>query len=181
MGKEYDFVGKKFGKLTVIERVSNRNTRQSWWMCECDCGNKKEIRGIKLATQHTTSCGCLRKSKPAYNYTGLGELSGKYWARIKRHAKTRELSFNLSIEDAWSIYEQQKNKCALSGLEIRLFRNLELGHQTASLDRIDSSKGYFKENVQWVHLDVNKIKNNLPEDRLFHLCKLITEKRLEQA
>lgn len=46
---------------------------------------------------------------------------------------------------------------------------------TASLDRIDSSKGYVEGNVQWVHKDVNYIKQDLEESYFKKLCKLITE------
>lgn len=48
--------------------------------------------------------------------------------------------------------------------------------QTASLDRIDSSKGYIPGNVQWVHKDVNKMKLALSEKRLLELCTLIVQK-----
>lgn len=46
---------------------------------------------------------------------------------------------------------------------------------TASPDRIDSSLGYTKDNVQWVHKDVNTIKWDLSHDRFVKLCKTITE------
>jgi hypothetical protein len=46
---------------------------------------------------------------------------------------------------------------------------------TASLDRIDSSKGYIKTNVQWVHKKVNKMKQDTSVDEFKHYCKLICE------
>lgn len=66
-----------------------------------------------------------------------------------------------------------KNTCALSGIPIIYKKHNKDSDATASLDRIDSSKGYVKGNVQWVHKDVNKIKNNLSEKRLMELCKSI--------
>jgi hypothetical protein len=178
MGREYEIIGKTFGKLTVIERAENRNTRQSWWTCRCDCGKETEIRGLKLVSGHTKSCGCLKSSKPASNFKGYMDIAGKYWSRLMRHAKTRDLKFEISLEDAWKIFENQKGKCALTGLEITLNRNLEesyqkINRQTASLDRIDSNKHYVADNIQWVHIDVNRMKNNLPEERLFFLCEQI--------
>lgn len=175
MGKQYEIENKKFGKLKVIKRAENRNTRQSWWLCECDCGTQLEIRGLSLVSNHTKSCGCLLASKPSYNFKGYEDIGGKYWSQIKRHAKSRKINFEINIEEAWNIFIKQNKKCALSGLDIILTRNRETKNpkQTASLDRIDSKKHYTNDNIQWVHVDVNKIKNNLSEDRLFFLCKSI--------
>jgi hypothetical protein len=47
---------------------------------------------------------------------------------------------------------------------------------TASLDRIDSSKGYSKDNVQWVHKRLNAVKQNLtPEEFLFWCIKVVEQ------
>lgn len=169
----YDILNKRFGKLIVIKRLPNKNTRQSRWLCQCDCGNQKEIHGYFLVRGATKSCGCYKKQTA--NFLGFNNLSGKYWGRIKRKALERNLTFNINIEDAWNIFEKQKNKCALSGLPIFLSRNISLKKQTASLDRIDSTKGYELNNIQWVHVDINKLKNNFPEEKLFFLCNQIVK------
>jgi hypothetical protein len=44
------------------------------------------------------------------------------------------------------------------------------------LDRIDSSKGYTIDNVQWVHKIVNIMKHDVEEKEFFNWCKLITER-----
>ena len=167
---QYDIVGERFGSLVVMNRAPNRNTRQSWWTCRCDCGREVEVRGIKLVNHHTKSCGCLKGSKPSYNFNGYGDLSGKYWKQIQRHAKEKKFEFNLTKENIWHLFQQQNKKCAISGLDIELSRR---GPQTASLDRIDSNKGYCEDNVQWVHKDIQKLKSNFPEEKLLFLCKQV--------
>ena len=72
------------------------------------------------------------------------------------------------------IFLKQKRKCALTGENI-YFRNRVSGEQTASIDRINSNEGYSIENIQWVHKDVNLMKQNLSEDKLFEICKQIVE------
>ena len=62
MGKFIDLTGMKFGRLTVIERAENKN-KKICWLCECDCGNEKIIRGADLKNGKTTSCGCFSKEK----------------------------------------------------------------------------------------------------------------------
>ena len=54
-----DLCGKRFGKLTVIKRVENRNNKPAW-LCICDCGNKSIGRGSDLRMGKHRSCGCLR-------------------------------------------------------------------------------------------------------------------------
>lgn len=56
MGKLKDLTGMKFGRLTIIEYVGN-----SKWLCRCDCGNEKIIRGDRLKNGHATTCGCARR------------------------------------------------------------------------------------------------------------------------
>lgn len=58
-----DLSGQKFGKLTVIKRVEDHITpsgqHKQLWLCRCDCGNEKIIRGESLRNGVTMSCGCL--------------------------------------------------------------------------------------------------------------------------
>lgn len=47
---------------------------------------------------------------------------------------------------------------------------------TASLDRIDSTKGYTLDNIQWVHKHINVMKMDLDQEYFIKLCKLVTKK-----
>ena len=53
-----------------------------------------------------------------------------------------------------------------------LFRKWS-NYQTASLDRIDPTKGYIEGNIQWVHKDVNRMKMDFTETRFLELVNLI--------
>lgn len=48
-------------------------------------------------------------------------------------------------------------------------------YNTASLDRIDNSKGYEEGNIQWVHKDVNFMKRTYSQEYFIKLCTLISE------
>ena len=61
-GKRLQLEGQRFGNLTVIRRV------QSKWLCICDCGQIKEMRGYHITSGETISCGC-RKVKHGRNNT----------------------------------------------------------------------------------------------------------------
>lgn len=49
-------------------------------------------------------------------------------------------------------------------------------YNTASLDRIDSSKPYIIDNIQWVHKDINFMKRTYSHDYFIKLCKLVANK-----
>jgi hypothetical protein len=75
---------------------------------------------------------------------------------------------------------EQDKKCKLSGLNIS-FTNINTKvtrHRfdlvcTASLDRIDSKKGYTLDNVQLVHKDINMMKKEYDQKYFIEMCKLI--------
>lgn len=55
-----DEVGRKYGKLTVIDMDIERDKHgRVKWFCECECGNIKSISGADLRSGNTQSCGCL--------------------------------------------------------------------------------------------------------------------------
>lgn len=55
-----DLIGKKFGRLTVIKR-SAKCIRSGMWLCGCECGNWRIVRGSDLKSGNTRSCGCYRR------------------------------------------------------------------------------------------------------------------------
>lgn len=63
-GNAIDMIGKKYGHLTVISRDSSDKYGHAKWLCQCDCGNPKQISilGDNLRRGHTQSCGCERRS-----------------------------------------------------------------------------------------------------------------------
>lgn len=54
--KLIDETGNKYGFLTVKDLTKDKNGRTAW-LCECDCGNFKIVRGTDLRTGKITSCG----------------------------------------------------------------------------------------------------------------------------
>lgn len=65
-------VGKKFGRLTVIQNTGKRSNdgRCPIWLCQCECGNYKEVSSAALLSGHTRSCGCLSIGAHGPDLTG---------------------------------------------------------------------------------------------------------------
>lgn len=109
---------------------------------------------------------------------GCGDLSGSKWCAIRNGARIRGIPLDITIEFAWNLFVLQRSICALSGVPIKLCpsRSKQLrgeDEQTASLDRIDSSKGYTQDNVQWVHKVIQRMKWQLPDDEFVAWCRII--------
>lgn len=171
----------KFGQLTVIEyhgilKRNNRNMHS--WFCECDCGEQIIVEDSNLKSGGTQSCGCVNRLTGINNrrYKGYEEISGVYWLSIKRGAKERNLKFNITIKYIWDLFIQQNKKCAISKEELNFAKTSydhNKGLTTASLDRIDNTKGYIESNVQWLHKKVNRMKWDLCQKDFIDLCKKI--------
>lgn len=194
MPKIKDLTGQEFGRLKVLRMSEKRNkSNQILWICQCTCGNEKEISRGDLFGK-TKSCGCLGKEVRSKNgkklaklqhkihYKGTKDIAQSYIARIKQslHRNNKDLEYNLTIEYLQELLEKQHYKCALSGMPIVGSQSVHkksptYSEQTASLDRIDSLKGYIIGNVQWVHKDINFMKQEYPQDYFKKLCRLVTE------
>jgi len=59
MGNFIDLTGKRFERLLVLERASNKG-KNTCWKCQCDCGKIKNIDARSLYERKTRSCGCLQ-------------------------------------------------------------------------------------------------------------------------
>lgn len=176
-------IGYKTGQLTVISKpISGKRTK---YLCRCSCGNEHYYLASSIKKNIQTCWNCRNKIISDKKWRGFGEISGDFWCSIKKSAKARDLSFEISIEDAWNLFLKQNRKCALSGIELNFSHSKKLEkyktNHTASLDRIDSNKGYSIDNIQWVHKDINKMKLDLPEDKFIEYCKLIVERYNEHS
>src|SRR5699024_1552838 len=54
-----EIIGKKFGRLTVLDWKINEKNR-TVYVCQCDCGNKTTAPYDMLVSGKKSSCGCLR-------------------------------------------------------------------------------------------------------------------------
>ena len=167
-----DLTGKRFGRLICLKQGDFCGNHRTW-ICKCDCGNIHKVLATNLLSEKIKSCGCLGGSygKNNVNWRGHEEISGQYWKSLQIRAKRKNFPVSISIRDAWNIFIDQQKMCALSGIPLTFPKNRkEKSSATASLDRIDSSKGYISGNVQWVHKDVNSMKMDFTEKYLRELC-----------
>jgi hypothetical protein len=155
----------RFGKNLVLRKDPDNGKR---CICRCDCGFERSVLKQSLLRGESTCCrSCQFKKQVIKNRLPLT----LFW-RIKHNAKERNLEFELTTEELYQLFVDQNELCKLSGLPISLLFDTDRKF-TASLDRIDSSKGYTKDNVQWLHKDINFMKQAYSQERFISLCKLV--------
>lgn len=190
VGHGYDLTNEPFGKLVAKNLTGKQyEDRSKEWFCECECGGTRLVRAHHLTRNIVTDCGCVNKDRMINNnpgkgiirsqhrnWKGCGELPGSYWRIVNHGAKVRNLKFEITIEDAWNQFLKQDRKCALTGIELYfpiLSSDKHRSSGNASLDRIDSNKGYTKDNIQWVFKIVNKMKMELDEEIFVSMCEAV--------
>lgn len=183
-----DLTGQKFGHLEVLRMAqTEKSTRGTWRaICKCNnCGNScYDADPSAIKRGYTKSCGCDKsrynktRGKNSKQFKGYEEISGKLWWAIKNRANHRGWELEIDIKYVWDLFVKQNRKCALSGLSLQFGpTTTRISETTASLDRIDSNKGYVKGNVQWVHKDINQMKSDFDENYFINTCIQIAKNK----
>jgi hypothetical protein len=165
-------VGKAFGNWTVLE-ANIKKGRRKFFGCLCACGNERLVERENLLAGKSNGCRkCAGMSGPNNpRWTGHKDIPGQFYSIARKGAEIRGIDFKLSIGDLQELWERTDGRCSVSGIRI------ELGGKrkglTASLDRIDSRKGYELGNIQFVHKDVNLMKNKFNQQYFIMVCSLI--------
>jgi hypothetical protein len=181
-------IGQKFGKwkITNTNIIPHEKSKEAQIECTCECGDKRLVYCLTLVKGQSTACfNCGHGNKGENNakWKGYKEVPGAFINRITNRSKKANREVEVTAEDIYNLWIKQNKKCALSGLSID-FVNTNIGNTnrkeskydlvcTASLDRINSNKGYTKNNIQLLHKDINMIKKEYDQDYFIMLCKHI--------
>ena len=171
-----DLIGQTVGGYKVLKFHGVDKFSRRMWTCGClKCGKEINITGNELSgTYRTERKSCMRCRRVFY-----GKLHNRYLLHLQTRARKKKIEWNVKGEYLWDVYEKQNGRCAYTGRNIVFsedYRN-KWKDQTASLDRIDSGKGYIKGNVQWLHKDVNAMKWNYSNENFLKLCKEVVDYR----
>jgi hypothetical protein len=168
-----DLTGSIFDNFKILSLDRIHDAGEKIWLAECKCGKTFTIRTSKLKI--TPSCGCSdSESDPKFVQT-FQEVPEWFWDKFKKGATERNLEFTISTHELWEIFLSQDKKCVFSGVELYIPTKKSQRNFTASIDRIDSKKGYIVGNIQWVHKTINMMKMRMSNDELIQFCTLISE------
>ena len=168
--------GLTFNKWTVLKLHERKNIekdgyRRLIWECRCECSRIGYVQSSNLTQNLSKSCGLCGESK---------ELAYRLFKKLEHSRGNRKLELDSSIDGLYliSLFESQNGKCAISGVEISLSTGWNI-KCTASIDRRDNNKGYIKDNIQWVHKDINKMKHAYTQEYFVNMCKQVAKNNEE--
>lgn len=147
--KKYRYnVGDIIGRLTVIEILEVDHANKRLVLCKCECGSTVTTRMNNLGRK-TNSCGCLRadliKARMGLPIKHLA--STHVWGSCKRHTKNTDLT----KDDVQELIFSKCFYCEMGPENVgtTYVRAISDGRfiKRVGIDRIDSSRGYYKDNV----------------------------------
>lgn len=161
---DYSIIGKRFGRLVVIDLDHVDEFRHStWWRCKCDCGNFTTVYRGGLTSGDIISCGCYR-SEHKHEY-GLKHGLARHplytvWAgMIQRCTNQKASNYSRYGGRGIQVCEEWKNDF-VSFYDWSMNNGYETG---LTLDRIDNHLGYYPDNCRWT--DRQTQQNNTRRNR----------------
>lgn len=148
-----DWVGKRFGMLTVLSYVGKENGFHIWH-CRCDCGNEVDVRQNNLLREWTRSCGCQRDPKKKLHYedgTCLEMLNPKLMYKTNTSG-IRGVYYNKK-RNKWIAQIMFKQKCYYLGG----YDNID----DAAEARAEAEKETFGNFIQWYSETHHKILRDI--------------------
>lgn len=138
-----DRTGNVFGDWTVLS-FFKREKNVNYWLCKCSCGTTKTVNFNSLYKNKSTSCGCKTIEKRSAKLTKHG-MAGtptyKSWHAMLQRSQGKGghesyVKRDISVCDDWIKFEN-------------FLRDMGKRPNGKTLDRIDNTKGYYKENCRW--------------------------------
>ena len=151
-----DLTGRKFGKLTVVERADNyvspKGKQQSVWKCLCDCQlclpPEQQVytytKGFLLRTGQTKSCGCIQNHKNIYDLTGeygIGYTSKgePFYFDLEDYDKIKDYCWHINKEGYLYAGYNYENKQTTIRMH-RIIMNLNNNQSDIEVDHIHGKK-----------------------------------------
>ena len=140
--KSIDETGKIYGQLTVVKKAGIDKFRNVQWHVRCECGNEEIRIGRAFRQRGATKCRhCMISKKP-------GESHLNNWLRsYQNHAKQRKLEWGLTKEEFTTLTSGYCTYCGTGPRDTYRRTSINGTIKLNGVDRIDSTRGYTRENV----------------------------------
>ena len=142
-----DMTGQRFDSLVAIEQVGNVSGSALWrFVCDCGlevCRTRSSVMGT-AKKGHKNSCGCAYGRIPMEMHGLKADPLYSVWESMKKRC------FNPSSRSYKDYGAKGISVCDEWKRSFLAFkRDMGSRPEGFEIDRIDSSKGYFKDNCRW--------------------------------
>jgi hypothetical protein len=148
MGKFIDLTGQIFGRLTVIERNLETDSKRTPWKCRCECGKETIVLGDNLRRGRQVSCGCYHAEKQLKHGATVGGVKSseyKVWQEMMRRCNNKKSQYykyyggrGVIVCERW-----------LNGFENFIEDMGKRPSPKHSIDRINANGNYEPNNCRW--------------------------------
>lgn len=148
-------------------------------ICQIVYPQTREFFHHKIKRANTFRSNC-KKCIPAYIQKGYnkrygGEMTLEKMVEFKRRTTAKRCQklnrqCTITLPELLEIYKSQNGVCFYTHKPM-VFHNKD--DDSLSIDRLDSSKGYTKDNVVLCRWIINRVKNDLSKEDFIGTCKLI--------
>lgn len=135
--------------------------------------NKEKIAARQKIYYENNKEKLIQYKKDIYQANDLSFFLSNLLSKTKHRAKNKGIEFDLSVFYIANRLIQINCMCELTGQVLTHEHNQP---NTLSIDRIDSNKGYTKDNVQIVTYMANTAKNKWAQKDFITMCKMVVEK-----
>lgn len=165
-------------KYCTLCKINEVPQNKSWCaFCTTQYNKKqwaenKEKRSAQNKNWRKENAGKYKEAKYTYYKSERGRIVDLYRS-AKRRAKNKNIVFELSTQWIEELWTKQNGKCALTQIEFLIPQERTGGKASPfapSIDRIDCSKGYTKDNVRLVCVAVNYALNEFGEEIFKQIC-----------
>ena len=152
MEKNKIVLEKRYNRLIPIEKINKEDKRgwnEIWYRCKCDCGNEKIIRGNKIASGHTRSCGCYKKEQTSKSTKKINGLSTSKIYRVYKTMISR--CYNKNSTKYYAYGARGINVCEEWKNDFLKFYDWAMKNgykESLTIDRIDVNGDYCIENCR---------------------------------
>lgn len=149
-----NYIGKKYGKLTIVDVIFTSKGKSPIAHCKCDCGKDHDANLYDILFGKTKSCGCYSIEKIIERSTKHGDARERLYC-IYIGMKKRCYNPN---NNAYKYYGGRGIKICDEWLENYLnFKSWALNNgytEKLTIDRIDVNGDYEPSNCRWVTMKV---------------------------
>jgi hypothetical protein len=159
-----DITNQRFERLIVLDYLKQNSSRDSIWLCQCDCGSLTQSSRRNLISGSSKSCGCYNKD---YHKSLVGNSNPNWNPNLSD--KDRINGRNIDEYKDWS-FQVKKNfnfKCALCGDINNIVSHHMNSYSSFPLQRTDVFNGVCL--CSSCHIEFHKqygFKNNTKEQYL---------------